>query len=212
MALIFPEHRSLNVQNIDITNSPLIKLRDDPQQTSFFNIPFKDVTLLFVEGSKTENEESPFSIPVNNIWGATYAANKEELEQLLISPHLHIPRIYFSVNPNTALKLSIQYIFQLAYGVQDMDTVIQQLVKTDPSMFKHFETFNGINIKIWKGQNCQIPSQLPDTFGHQILSARSQILTQTGKKYLYFTHSIRKKVGMFLDDTTPLKRTWLRRF
>ena len=68
MALIFPEHRVLNEQNIDITNSPIIKLRDDPQQSSFSNIPYKDVTLLFVEGSKTEDEASPFSIPVNNIW------------------------------------------------------------------------------------------------------------------------------------------------
>ena len=162
-----------------------------------------------MEGSKTEDEAVPFDIPVNNIWSKTYAANREELEQFLLSPHLHIPRIFFSINPNTALKLAIQHIFQLAYGTQNMDTVIQQLVVTEPSMFKYFETFNEINIKIWKGQNFQVPSQLSDTFSQQILSARSQILTQTGKKYLHFTNSIRKKVGMFLDDTTPLKKTWL---
>ena len=97
MALIFPEHWVLNEQNIDITNSPIIKLRDDPQQSSFHNIPYKDVTLLFIEGSKTEDEASPFSIPVNNIWGRTYAANREELDQFLLSPHLHIPRIFFSI-------------------------------------------------------------------------------------------------------------------
>ena len=175
MALIFPEHRVLNEQNIDITNSPIIKLRDDPQQSSFSNIPYKDVSLLFVEGSKTEDEASPFSIPVNNIWGKTYAANKEELEQFLLSPHLHIPRIFFSINPNTALKLAIQYIFQLAYGAQNMDMVIQQLVKTEPNMFKYFETFNDINIKIWKCQNFQIPSQLSDTFSTQATYTDHQI-------------------------------------
>ena len=194
MALIFPEHRVLNEQGIDITNSPIIKLREDPQQSSFHNIPYKDVTVLFVEGSKTEDEAVPFDIPVNNIWSKTYAANREELEQFLLSPHLHIPRIFFSINPNTALKLAIQHIFQLAYGTQNMDTVIQQLVVTEPCMFKYFETFNEINIKIWKGQNFQIPSQLSDTFSQQILSARSQILTQTRKKYLHFTNRIRKKV------------------
>ena len=96
MALIFPEHRVLNEQTLDITNSPIIRLRDDPQQPSFHNIPYKDIRLLFVEGSKTENEASPLSIPVNNIWGRTYAANREELEQLLLSPHLHIPRIFLA--------------------------------------------------------------------------------------------------------------------
>ena len=180
MALIFPEHRVLNEQGIDIANSPIVKLRDDPQQTSFHSIPYKDITILFVEGVKTEDDIGsldgiePFSIPTDDIWNKTYAANKEELEQFLISPHLHIPRILFSINPNTAIKLSIQYIFSLAYGTS-MDTTIQKLAVTDPSMFKHFETFNQINIKIWKGQNLQVPPQLSDTFAQQILAARSQI-------------------------------------
>ena len=157
MALIFPEHRVLNEQSIDISNSPIVKLRDDPQQTSFHNIPYKDIIILFVEGNKTEDDigslddVEPFSIPTNNIWNKTYAATKEELEQLLIFPHLHIPRIFFSINPNTAIKLAIQYSFSLAYGT-NMDTTTQKLAVTDPTMFKHFETFNQLNIKIWKGQ------------------------------------------------------------
>ena len=102
MALIFPEHRILNEQTIDITDSPINKLRNDPEQPSFFNIPYKDVTLLFVEGSRTENDPSPFTIPSNNNWGRTFAANREELEQFLLFPHLHIPRIFFSINPTTA--------------------------------------------------------------------------------------------------------------
>ena len=121
-------------------------------------------------------------------------------------PHICTFREFF-----LALKLAIQHIFQLAYGTPNMDTVIQQLVVTEPNMFKHFETFNEINIKIWKGQNFQIPSQLSGTFGHQTLSARSHILTQTGKKYLHFTNSIRQKVGMFLDNTTSLKKDTARK-
>ena len=187
MALIFPEHRTLNEQTIDITDSPINKLRDDPETPSFVDIPYKDVTLLFVEGSRVEGEPSPFTIPSNNVWGRTFAANREELEQLLLRPHLHIPRIFFSINPTTALKLAIQHIFSMAYGTENMETVIQQLVKTEPHMFKYFETFNELNIKIWKGQTLRVPFQFSNTFGNQNLAARSQILTQTGKRHLHFT-------------------------
>ena len=96
MALLFPEHRLLNEQGINIENSAIVQLRDNPEQTSFDSIPYKDISILFVEGSKTEDEVEPFGIPTNYIWSRTYAANREELEQFLISPHLHVPRIFFS--------------------------------------------------------------------------------------------------------------------
>ena len=207
MALLFPEHRLLNEQGINIQNSTIIQLRDNPEQTSFDGIPYKDISILFVEGSKTEDQDGvePFGIPTNYVWARTYAANREELEQFLISPHLHVPRIFFSINPNTAIKLAIQHIFSIAYGTS-MEITVRRLSVTDPCMFKHFETFNKINITVWKGQNIQVPPQLSDTFSQQILTARSQILTQTGKKFLYFTSVMRRKLGIFLDVIAPLRK------
>ena len=133
MALLFPEHRLLNEQSINIENSAIVQLRDNPEQTSFDSIPYKDISILFVEGSKTEDVVEPFGIPTNYIWSKTYAANREELEQFLISPHLHVPRIFFSINPNTAIKIAIQHIFSLAYGIRRSEIhFFQHLNKASP--------------------------------------------------------------------------------
>ena len=78
-------------------------------------------------------------------------------------------------------------------------------------MFKYFETFNELNIKIWKGQSLRVPFQFSNTFGNQNLAARSQILTQTGRRHLHFTSTTRQKVGIMLDNTIPLKQDMARK-
>ena len=205
MALIDLKNRVVVDQNFDITDSPITKLRTNQEQPAFHNLPCREVKLLFVEGSKMDDEAQPFTIPTNNVWIKSCASSKEQLEEMLLFPHLHVPRILYSLNPQIGLKLAIQHIFQVAYGLESMLKVVQQLFVTESYMFKGFEMFNKINISLWKGATPQIPPQMADTFSHQILASRSQILTETGRKHLHFTSSTRKEIGLFLDNTTALK-------
>ena len=149
MALILAENRNVVEQHFDLTNSPIMRLKTSPEQPNFYNLPYKDVRLLFVEGSNhCEQEILPFDIPTDNVWPKSHASSIEDLENMLLSPHLHIPRILYSASPNTALKLAVQHIFKLAYAVESMDTVVQRLFVTEPFMFKGFELFNKINISL----------------------------------------------------------------
>ena len=90
MALIELKNRVVVEQNFDLTDSPIIKLRSNPEQPAFHNLPHSNVKLLFVEGSKVDEEASPFTIPTNNVWVKSCASSKKQLEEMLLLPHLHV--------------------------------------------------------------------------------------------------------------------------
>ena len=102
------EHKNLPHNTINIgNNTEVAQFREDKKQPVFEGLIPPDVKYLFTEGSLSVNTNiSPFELPPDNTWRKSFLQTKEELVSYQLRPHLHDPRVFYSVNPNTALKLA----------------------------------------------------------------------------------------------------------
>ena len=189
-------------------NSPIILF--DPATApnpNFLNLSLDMIKNLFIEGADSEESTQGFTPMLDgSTWtGQTFVHDPKMLEKLILEPHVYIPKIMFSMHPTTALKLGIQWVFQLVYGINDMAEVVARLFKTNLVYFKPFETYFRLVVDMWSKDSIrQTPNSLGPDFMQMLVASRAENQHLTGLKFLHLNKEMRAEVGLNLKNVAPL--------
>ena len=195
MALVTYDQRRKNTKQLSLVAEVQ---KDDSAQ--FGELDVNRLRLLFIEGADQAPEVEGFNAPVVGKWQVNKIFSEEALNDLFQNPHNHVPRLFYSLNPNMAMKLAIQYVFQILYDIEDMGMVIKRLFRTDPKMFGSFKVFYRIVTGLWSKEQVQLcPLSLGEDFFQQVILGRVENLHSTGHQYLHLTKPMRKKLGLELS-------------
>ena len=212
MAFITNDYRVLCQDQLVLNpESPVFKVNGDLPEPNFPGLTTQIVKSLFVEGAVAADLLAPepvgFEVPPDGQWPRpSYVHSAQTLEHMMMMPHLYVPRVFYSINPTMSLKLAIQWIYQLLYGIEKMGEVVARLHRTKIKMFTSFEMYYSLVVNIWsKDQVTQCPSALGSDFIQQVLGARIENLHRHSLPYMHFTQETRELIGLNVNNTKPLE-------
>ena len=165
------------------------------------NWPQDNIKFLFIDFDGQPQAGYNIKEKVNEIdvWPhtGTLFDNKYK-KHLFMYPHLHVPRIIYLMNPQMALKCSIQYVFVLLYG-EDMNTVKKRLFNTEPKLFGTFQILANTLVNLWVSGTKATLRDWDDGFLHSICLSAQELKNMTNCHALHLTQKVGEYLGLDLN-------------